>query len=201
MFSLGLFVAQQCPAQITHIRASSKIVINGDSGDNRVEIVRLRYGVYRVELRRDTGVWETRNVYDSNPELYIDCDLGRGSNFFSNKSSLETIIEVSGNGNNTILCGDGADFYSSHGNSRDFILSGGGNDYISPGEGRDWVFGEDGNDIIFDSDLSSHLSFFGVPSQRGDGDFDLLVGGRGMDTFFSGSEDRISDLTTEDDVR
>ena len=198
---LGLIMAQQCPAQIT--RSHSVIFIRGDDGDNRVNISSLDDtwgpGWFSVSLRRGNGDWPVRYYLKDRNNIYIDCDLGSGSNYFSNRTTLDSIIEVSGNGTNTIFCGDGDDFYMSRGNSRDLVLGGDGDDSLSPGDGWDWVLGEEGDDIIFDSDAGFHVSLFGT-APGGDGKVDWLSGGTGRDTFLLGTEDRLTDLSPEDEI-
>ena len=196
---LGLIMAQQCPAQILHTLGSSKIIIRGDNGNNRVLISKLSSFFFEVELLRGNGVWETKIIFSGRPNLNIECDLGQGSNYFFNTTSLDADIEVAGNGNNTILCGDGDDFYESHGDSRDLVVCGGGEDFIFLGRGKDFGFGGDGDDYIFESDYRA-LSTIQDPLQRGDGDADQVWGGEGIDRFVSGSEDEIMDLRSEDIV-
>ena len=196
-FSLGMIMAQQCPAQITI--TSSHVIIKGNDGDNKVNISSLANtwgpGWFIVSLRRGYGDWQTRPFHDNRGNMYIDCDLGPGSNNFSNRTTLGSTIKVSGNGTNVIFCGDGEDLFISTGNSRDLVYGGGGNDSIYAGDGWDWVLGEEGDDVICDSLLGLHFSAPG-----GDGKVDWLSGGGGSDTFVIGPEDRITDLSTEDGI-
>ena len=190
MFSFGLIMAQQCPAQITI--SSSAISITGDDGDNQVEITQLGYGFYEVALRRGNGTWQTRRVGNNRPDFRISCNLHGGSNYFSNRTALNASIFVSGDEYNTIVCGDGDDFYFSTGNSRDLVFGGDGNDYLNPGENRDLVYGEEGEDEIFDSTIWNYVNISGYVAGS-DGDVDWLYGGDDNDMIYSGTEDRVTE--------
>ncbi len=86
----------------------------------------------------------------------------------------EAIDHIYGNGGSDVLFGGAGD---------DYLEGNRGSDQISGGVGRDVLHGDDGDDLLFATD----------PTNNDDNSIDRLFGGAGLDQYYIGDTDEITD--------
>ena len=108
--------------------------------------------------------------------------------------------QLSGNNGNDSLFGETGDDQLFGGMDIDYLAGGSGNDYLDGQDGADAIFGEDGNDQLyggksFDTDiLVGGAGDDALDGASGLGDYDLMDGGAGNDSYLVDTPD---DLTFE----
>lgn len=142
-------------------------------------------------------------------DLIIGNDLG---NIIDGAGGNDVII--GGNGDDILFGGDGDDIiYGGNGNDiidvgsgsniayggagSDFIYGGNGNDILSGGDGNDEIYGGDGDDTLTGGEGADYIQGDGstAGNETIDGNVylvtsdDILIGGRGNDSFIIGSEE------------
>ena len=140
------------------------IVIKGTNGNDEVKIQQNEDGSVLVNVN---GKTQTFSNEEAERLLF---DLGKGDDSLIADRVTHALNINAGEGNNTIVGGDGNDRITA-GNGKNTIIGGGGNDTITVGNGNNIITGGAGDDTI--------------TSGKGN---NVISGGEGKNTINSGSD-------------
>ncbi|WP_392564380.1 hypothetical protein RHO13_02120 [Orbus wheelerorum] len=168
-----------------------------------VSISTLDYSEYNKNGEIDlydveTGLGQMSEQYLYNRsillEAYVQDKIGSGLN--QNTISglylqdMSTAWQAGNKNGMRYIFGTDSDDIIEGASQTDYLYGGDGNDIIMGGDGEDYIEGGDGDDILYG----------GSKDRIDDGARDILIGGKGYDTYYVDSKDVIY-LTSESDIQ